>query len=243
MVTRWHRPLLRSSVKSKLLTETSGTMTGEGVAWHAAWRSTDFVRFARQSGDLAYIEAATAYFDALIGKLHTSPDAWRGWVGPFIYDASVIADVPVADAILINPMLELVESVRSELPDDQGQRFSEATERYIELAEHICAKWIARDTWWESGHAGGYITWDRFLTPDDLEHFQVRDDVRLYRLLGIATALLLPHHLVGIGSSRSPWIDTNRVDDSMSRLAVSSGTPYTSTDIAKSLISLSSARA
>ncbi|MBT6627656.1 MAG: hypothetical protein HOB49_11630, partial [Gemmatimonadetes bacterium] len=32
------------------------------------------------------------------------------------------------------------------------------------------------------GHAGGYITWDQFLSPDDLDQFQQRDDVRTARL-------------------------------------------------------------
>ncbi len=174
--------LLELKLKTQLLTQTTGTMTGEGVAWHAAWRSTDFVGFARQTGDVGYVEAAAQYFDALMGKLHTSPDGWRGWVGPFIYDESVIGDVHVGDAILVNPMLGWVEYVRTELPAPQRRQFEQDADRFVELAEHICAKWIARGTWWESGHAGGYITWDQFLTPDDLQHFRQREDVRTARL-------------------------------------------------------------
>ena len=174
--------LLELKLRTPLLTQTTGTMTGEGVAWHAAWRSTDFVRFARETGDTGYIEAAVPFFDALIGKLHTSPDGWRGWVGPFIYDESVVGDVHVGDAILVNPMLEWVEYVRTQVAEGQQQSFEAAARRYITLAQHICDKWEARGTWWESGHAGGYITWDQFLSPEDMEHFQRREDVRTARL-------------------------------------------------------------
>ena len=173
--------LLALKLNTQLLTQTTGTMTGEGVAWHAAWRSTDFVRFAGQTHEVAYLDAGAQYFDALIAKLHTSPDGWRGWVGPFIYDESVMGDVHVGDAILVNPMLEWVEHVRA-LPVHLRQPFTDRATQYIELAEHICSKWLDRGTWWESGHTGGYVTWNQFLSPDDLDHFQQRNDVRTARL-------------------------------------------------------------
>lgn len=53
---------------------------------------------------------------------------------------------------------------------------------YTELAEHISAKWIARGTWYENGQYGGYISWDQFLTADNLAEFRKRDDVRNVRL-------------------------------------------------------------
>ncbi|MBT3344719.1 MAG: hypothetical protein HN712_27950 [Gemmatimonadetes bacterium] len=174
--------LLDLKLQTAMLTETTGTMTGEGVAWHAAWRSTEFVRYARESEERAFLEAGVIYFDALIGKLHTSPDGFKGWVGPFIYDESVIGDVHVGDAILVNPMLEWVEYVHTELAADQRPAFEATASRYLDLAQHICDKWDARGTWWESGHAGGYITWDQFLSPDDLTRFQQRGDVRTARL-------------------------------------------------------------
>ena len=34
--------LLDLKMKTQLLTETQGTMTGEGVCWHASWRAGDF---------------------------------------------------------------------------------------------------------------------------------------------------------------------------------------------------------
>ena len=170
--------LLELKMKTQMLTQTTGTITGEGVCWHASWRAGDFVSDARQTGDLAYLEAGIAYFDALIAKLHTSPDGYRGWVGPYIYDESVYGDVHVGDAILVNHMLALAEFVGTELPEEQRQRFAPKAREYIDLAEHICAKWQARGTWIEDGHYGGYVAWNRFLLPDQLDAFQERADIR-----------------------------------------------------------------
>ena len=173
--------LLAMKMNTQLL-QTEGTMTGEGVCWHASWRAGDFVRGARQSSDLAYLDGAQRYFDALMGKLHTSPDGRKGWVGPYIYDESVIADVHIGDAILVNHMLAFALYVRSELPEDARASYAEGAQAYVELAEHIVAKWVDRGTWYENGHYGGYISWDHFLRAEDLTQFQRRDDVRTARL-------------------------------------------------------------
>lgn len=170
--------LLRMKMQTRLLTETIGTMTGEGVCWHASWRAADFVQGARDTGDLAYLDGASQYLDALIGKMHTSPDGWRGWVGPYIYDDSVIGDVHIGDAILINHMLDFALFVQSELPRTQRAPYQARAKAYVELAQHITEKWLARGTWYENGHYGGYVSWDRFLTADNMEAFQQRDNVR-----------------------------------------------------------------
>lgn len=174
--------LLEMKMQTQLLTQTEGTMTGEGVCWHASWRAGAFLQGARETGDLAYLDAAQQYFDALIGKLHTSPDGRRGWVGPYIYDESVIGDVHIGDAILANRMLEFALYVQAELPEDGRPRYVGAAQAYADLAQHIIDKWVERGTWYENGHYGGYISWDHFLTGDDLTRFQRRDEVRNARL-------------------------------------------------------------
>ena len=174
--------LLEMKMGTQLLTQTEGTMTGEGVCWHASWRAGAFLQGARQTGDPAYLDAAQEYFDALIGKLHTSPDGGQGWVGPYIYDESVIGDVHIGDAILVNHMLEFAMYVRAELPEDGRAPYAGRSQAYVELAEHIIDKWIERGTWYANGHYGGYVSWDHFLTADDLTRFQRRDDVRNARL-------------------------------------------------------------
>ena len=170
--------LLSMKMGTQLLVETTGTMTGEGVCWHASWRADDFVQGARNTGDLAYLDGAVTYFDALIAKMHTSPDGGRGWVGPYIYDTSVLGDVHIGDAILINHMLAFALHVRQELSPSQRGRYEERAQAYIDLAEHVINKWQARGTWYESGHSGGYVSWNRFLTTDHMDAFQQREDVR-----------------------------------------------------------------
>lgn len=166
--------LLKMKMATQLLAQTEGTMTGEGVCWHAAWRAGAFLQGARQTGDLAYLDAARTYFDALIAKLHTSPDGRKGWVGPYIYDPSAIADVHIGDAILLNPMLEFALFVRTELEAAQRAPYAAAVRAYIDLAQHISAKWIERGTWYENGHYGGYINWDHYLSAQNLAQFQRR---------------------------------------------------------------------
>ena len=69
--------------------ETEGTATGEGVCWHAAYRGSAFLNAYRTTGNVGYMKAGFDYYDAVAAKLHTSPDGYRGWVGPFIYDIAL----------------------------------------------------------------------------------------------------------------------------------------------------------
>jgi hypothetical protein len=170
--------LLAMKMRTQLLTETTGTMTGEGVCWHASWHAGDFVRGARQTGDLAYLDGAVTYLNALIAKLDTSPDGWRGWVGPYIYDEAVLGDVHIGDAILVNHMLAFALYVRQDLPAPQRGRYEEHAQACIDLAEHIIDKWQARGTWYESGHYDGYVSWNHLLTAGQMDAFQQREDVR-----------------------------------------------------------------
>lgn len=169
---------LAERLQTPMLTRTEGTITGEGVCWHAAVNAGRFTRMARQTDDPAWVEAGLVYFDALSGKLHTSPDGYRGWVGPYIYDESVWGDVHVGDAILVNPMLDLATYVLLEAPAAIRTQFGERVRPYIALGEHICAKWDARGTWLEDGHLGGYVSWSWFISPDSPSRLQQRPEVR-----------------------------------------------------------------
>ncbi|MFH1571334.1 MAG: hypothetical protein ABIL09_25315 [Gemmatimonadota bacterium] len=198
--------LLAERLQTPLLTRTQGTVTGEGVCWHAAYGASRFAQGARQTGDGAYVQAGITYFDSLIARLYTAPDGHRGWVGPYIYDESIWGDVHVADAILVGPMLDLAEYVRLEAPPEVRTRFGPKAAEYVDLAEQLLAKWEDRGTWLEDGQVGGYVAWDRFLDPADPGTWQQRGAVlnagsslpsnkqqdmgivhlRLYRLTGSA---------------------------------------------------------
>lgn len=164
--------LLQSRLSTPLL-QADGTMTGEGVCWHAAYQMDRFVEKYRSSNDPAFLEVAVQYYDALIAKLHTSPDGYRGWVGPFIYDEKYICDVHVGDAILINPMLDFAETVLKSDDTQINEKFSAKAFEYVNLAKkHLLEKWDQRGTWQEYGPYGYYVAWDQYMTPENLKEWQ-----------------------------------------------------------------------
>ncbi|RJP22362.1 MAG: hypothetical protein C4527_21965 [Candidatus Omnitrophota bacterium] len=165
--------LLRERMRTPLL-QTEGVLTGEGLCWHAAYGMSRFVDEYRSTADPAFLDAAVTYYDALIEKLHTSPDNYKGWVGPYIYDENYIGDVHVGDAILINPMLVFCEIVLKQSPPDISQKYADQAKTYLELARrHLIEKWDARGTWHEDGPYGAYTSWDHYMTPDNLQEWRI----------------------------------------------------------------------
>lgn len=168
--SEWPAPnamLTQIKSQAKNLIEAEGTFTGEVTAWQANYEADRFVRAYKETADLEYLQAAREYFDALLAKLHTSPDGYRGWVGPYVYDNQYSTDVPVADAILTLHMLEFAEVVQT-LPSDVPE-LSEAAERYTAFArKDVIEKWDARGTWHEDGPYGYYKTWPRMFVGQDL---------------------------------------------------------------------------
>ncbi len=166
--TKSPKDLLSSYMRTKLL-QAPDTLTGEGVAWHAAWNIGVFQKSFLETKDPDYLEAAAKYFDALVGKMHKSPDGYRGFVGPYIYDKKFICDVHVADSILINPMLGLAELVLKSEYKDKLTHLKPQAEAYVALAKKdLIEKWEKRGTWYEDGDHGGYTSWNRYMTADDL---------------------------------------------------------------------------
>ncbi|MDP8245167.1 MAG: hypothetical protein P9L94_13870 [Candidatus Hinthialibacter antarcticus] len=164
--------LLRGRMNTPLL-KAEGAMTGEGVCWHAAYDAGEFLEGYRETHDVEYLDAAAKYFDALIAKLHESSDGYKGWVGPYIYDKNFIGDVHIGDAILINPMLEFSETVLKNSDAAVVQKYQSKANEYLHLAKkHLIEKWDARGTWREDGPYGVYVSWDQFMTPDNLTEWR-----------------------------------------------------------------------
>ncbi len=159
--------LLDYYMKTPMLTQSEGKMTGELMAWHAAWGMERFPRLARQTGDEGYVEGGLTYFNALLDKTFEAPDGYRGWVGTYIYDKNYIADHHIADAILVSPMLGLAEYILKEAPEEIRMRHSEDAWRLVRYAEkHVVEKWLARGSWWDDGRFGGFHYWDHFYSPE-----------------------------------------------------------------------------
>lgn len=167
--------LLRGRMNNPLL-KSEGTMTGEGVCWHAAYDMGLFMDAYRDSGDEGYLDTAVTYYDALIDKLHTSPDGYKGWVGPYIYDSDYIGDVHIGDAILINHMLDFSETILKKSDGELKARYEDKAREYLVLAQtHLIEKWDSRGTWREDGPYGAYVSWDRYMTPDNLDEWRKLD--------------------------------------------------------------------
>ena len=155
------------------LLQANGSLTGEGLCWHAAYNMHRFMTGYRVHQDPAYLDAGVKYYDALIAKMHTSPDGYKGWVGPFIYDEEYICDVHVGDAILLNPMLDFAESVLTSQDESIRKKYAERANAYLDLAKkHLIEKWDARNTWREDGVYGGYVSWDQYMTSDNLHEWR-----------------------------------------------------------------------
>lgn len=164
--------LLNERMRTPLL-RVEGTLTGESLCWHAAYNMHKFMAGYRESRDTAYLSAGVKYYDALIATMHTSPDGYKGWVGPFIYDEKYICDVHIGDAILINPMLDFAEIVLAHEDAAIREEYAQKVQDYLELAKkHLIEKWDSRNTWREYRDYGGYISWDRYMTSNNLHQWR-----------------------------------------------------------------------
>ncbi len=60
--------------------------TGEQFCWNGAFSLSDFLGQYEATGDTAWLDWGVKYYDALLGKMATGPDGYKGWIGPYIYD-------------------------------------------------------------------------------------------------------------------------------------------------------------
>ncbi|MBN2326002.1 MAG: hypothetical protein JXR73_02535, partial [Candidatus Omnitrophica bacterium] len=164
--------ILRNRLNTPLL-RVDGTMTGEGLCWHAAYDMGRFMEGYKKTRDADFLDAAVQYYDALIEKMHRSPDGYEGWVGPYIYDEDYICDVHIGDAILITPMLEFCEIVLKREDDGIIHKYQNKAQQYLNLAKkHLIEKWDQRGTWHEDGPYGAYASWDQYMTQDNLDQWR-----------------------------------------------------------------------
>lgn len=150
---------------------------GEGFCWHAAFHMGAFLQGYRAFRDTAWLDQGVRYYDHVLGRMQTGPDGYRGWIGPYMYDASVWCDVHVGDAILLTHMLAFAEEVLGDAA--LANRYGAAARRYIAIARRdLFEKWDARGTWYEDGPFGGYRSWNRYGDPDELKRWTERNHIR-----------------------------------------------------------------
>ncbi len=149
-----------------------GTITGEAHCWHLAHNMVRFTEQYRKTKNIAWLDAGVEYYDALIAVMHTSPDGYKGWVGPYIYDNQYYSEAHVTDAILLHHMLLFSEIVLNGDDAELKARYAEKARSYVALAEkHLFEKFDARKTWIEDGPYGAYVDDPNRLLPDDLSSF------------------------------------------------------------------------
>ena len=165
--------LLPSRMRTPLL-KVDGSLTGEGLCWHAAYNMNAFMNEYNSTLDRSFLDSAIRYYDALLAKTRQAPDGYKGWVGPYIYDENYICDAHIGDAILINPMLEFCETVLNHEDPAIQQSYSSKAKEYLKFAQkHLIEKWDQRGTWYEDGPYGAYRSWDHYMTKDNLSAWRV----------------------------------------------------------------------
>ena len=138
--------------------------TGEQFCWHAAAGISEFQKGYEAFKDEKWLEEGAKYYDWLISKMETAPDGYKGWIGPYMYDAKLDMDCHVGDAILMNAFLGYAEIV---LKDPAlKEKYGTKAQGYVDLAKkHLIEKWDKRDTWMVDGPYGHYYIQKMFIDP------------------------------------------------------------------------------
>ncbi len=135
---------------------------GEDFCWNAAYGITAYVTAYQAYKDTKWLDEGVKYFDWLISKMESSPDGYKGWVGPYEYDDKVDSDCHVGDGVIIREFLRFAETVSSE--PALSPKYGAKAKEYIELAKkHYIEKWDKRGTYYEYVTGSGYSTSDQYI--------------------------------------------------------------------------------
>ncbi len=142
---------------------------GENFCWHAAVGIDRYLDNFRLTGNTAWLDAGTSYYDFLIGKMDTDPDGYKGWIGPSEYSNKYWQDALVGDAILMTGILDFCVLVLEN--DSLRKVYGNRAGLYVEIAKkHFFDKWNKR-AWHEDGPYGAYSGYDKFLKPGNLKEW------------------------------------------------------------------------
>lgn len=152
---------LNAKLANPLLTSSSG----EQFAWYANWEAETFVDAYLAYGNVAWLEAAAAYFDHVIDLgVSLDPDGYPGVIGALIGEdlsdptVTELYDAIVGDAIIGVHITRFAEVVMNR-PELHAQFLTKAQD-YIDLAtEMVWEKWNRRGTYYQDTRAyGSYHT-------------------------------------------------------------------------------------
>ena len=176
---------------------------GEHFCWQAASGMGRFVNNFTATKDGDWIKAGIKYCDFLLDLMDTAPDGYKGWIGPYVYDHDRWCDVHVGDAILLRGILD-VAIVILENPSLK-KLYADKAEIYVETAKkHFVEKWDTRGTWREDGPYGVYVSYNKYLEPDNLKEWKYGDEIKqsemtlpLNKAMDTAEVCLRLHRITG----------------------------------------------
>jgi len=149
---------------------------GEGFCWHARSGMDQFIENYELTKNTAWLDAGVRYYDWLISKMEAGPDGYKGWVGPYMYDAKYWIDSHVGDAILLNGILDFSVLVWED--KNLKARYGDKAKAYAEIAKkHLIEKNDKRGTWREDGPIGAYVSYEKYMEPGNLKEWKYGSEV------------------------------------------------------------------
>lgn len=149
---------------------------GEAFCWHARSGMDQFVDNYELTKNTVWLDAGVKYYDFLISKMETGPDGYKGWIGPYMYDNKYWIDSHVGDAILLNGILDFSVLVLED--KTLKNKFGNKAKSYAEIAKkHLIEKNDKRGTWKEDGAIGAYISYEKYMEPENLKEWKYGSEV------------------------------------------------------------------
>jgi hypothetical protein len=149
---------------------------GEAFCWHARSGMDQFIANYRLTKETEWLDAAVKYFDFLIGKMDTGPDGYRGWIGPYMYDNKYWIDSHVGDALLISGMLDFSVLVLED--KELKKKYKDKANLYVEIAKkELIEKNDKRGTWKEDGPIGSYVSYEKYMEPENFKAWKYGSEV------------------------------------------------------------------
>lgn len=149
---------------------------GEHFCWQAASGMNRFAESYKAGKDADWIKWGIKYCDFLLDRMDTAPDGYKGWIGPYVYDHKRWCDVHVGDAILLRGILDIALVVKQD--ESLKKLYADKVKNYVETAKkHFFEKWDKRGTWRDDGPYGAYVSYDKYLEPENLKEWKYGSSV------------------------------------------------------------------
>ncbi|MCL1909892.1 MAG: hypothetical protein FWG05_03045, partial [Kiritimatiellaeota bacterium] len=184
----------------RLANDKTGMETGEGIAWHWAYSLGRILEACKVWPNDDWMAPTEKALNILADKMVTGPDGYKGFVGPYIYDANKWADVHIGDAILIKPMLSFAEVVFDN--PALREKYGASADKFVALAKReLIEKWEKRGTFVVDGPFAGYHEWNMFCKPGDFENWYVDENhsqsIPYNKDMQVAVCMLQIHRITG----------------------------------------------